>query len=111
MSWPACPKCGKESKCIDSRPVEIGVRRRYKCRNDHRWTTIEQIAVKEATGVNEIVEAFGKRLTVSAWAKKLGMSTTGIINRLHVQKLPAEQALSAGAFEIKRQTKWKIGKP
>ena len=41
-----CPKCGRESRVLDSRPEPNQVRRRRKCRScDERFTTVERLAV------------------------------------------------------------------
>jgi hypothetical protein len=34
-----CPQCGTDTRVIDARPNGIGLRRRYRCKKNHRFTT------------------------------------------------------------------------
>jgi transcriptional regulator NrdR family protein len=38
-----CPTCTKRAAVINTRPSGESMRRRYKCPDGHRWSTLEQI--------------------------------------------------------------------
>ena len=43
-----CPKCGKNSKVLESRPNKDGsTKRRYECQNLHRFTTINGVLLTD----------------------------------------------------------------
>jgi transposase-like protein len=49
-----CPECGSNSRCVDSRSIEVYVRRRYQCRNcPRRWTALE-VSIDERLPLNAI---------------------------------------------------------
>jgi transcriptional repressor NrdR len=62
-----CPMCGEsDNTCIDSRPIENGIRRRRECNAcGHRWNTYE---FSEATWMENM-----KRYE-RGWRKALGDS-------------------------------------
>lgn len=59
-----------------------------------RWATIREQADNKRTNV--YVEAFGRRMTVSAWARERGMRISTLYNRLFCVKRPMtpEEALT-----------------
>lgn len=98
MSWLQCPECeSPETSCIDSRPGEGFVRRRYRCKRGHRWSTVEQLAEPMAALEDREIEFDGRTLTVRKWAKRLGMGPEALSKRLAT--LPVEEALSRPKYD------------
>lgn len=50
-----CPECGGETSVTDSRPSGANVRRRRRCDNDHRFTTIELLVTDEDRRFRDII--------------------------------------------------------
>lgn len=40
-----CPECHKPADVLETRKHAEGVRRRYQCFNNHRFTTLEKVVV------------------------------------------------------------------
>lgn len=40
-----CPECSKDAACIDTKRGVMGQRRRWKCPEGHRFSTLEQVAL------------------------------------------------------------------
>lgn len=59
-----------------------------------RWATSQQ--QKENRSNTRWIEHNGKRQTIAAWARELGLGFKTIKHRIEVQKLPLEEALVAG---------------
>lgn len=51
-----CPECGALGEVTDSRPNEVGVRRRRRCPSGHRFTTQEIILSEYQKQVEEAVD-------------------------------------------------------
>lgn len=50
-----CPDCRGRALVLESRPAPYGHRRRYKCVNGHRFSTLEQASIRPAgPGVGKV---------------------------------------------------------
>jgi transcriptional regulator NrdR family protein len=54
MANKLCPLCKKGTKCLDSRPHEDYVRRRYECTGGHRYSTIEAFLGMNMRGTDSL---------------------------------------------------------
>lgn len=61
MANKACPLCRKKTKCLDSRPCEDFVRRRYECVGGHRYTTVEVLVGEDARRYQGTIETWKQR--------------------------------------------------
>lgn len=71
-----------------------------------RWATnAEQASNKRS---NRMITHDGETLTLSQWARKLGVGVDTLCRRLNVYEMPIERALTAGNFEPQKK-QWQHG--
>jgi hypothetical protein len=84
---------------MGERPVGLSIERirndRGYSRSNCKWAT--RIEQNNNSRQNRIFTFQGETLTAAQWAKRVGISRETILNRVDVQKMPVEQALTLPA--------------